>query len=142
MAEVLGIVTSALTIGECAIRLSTDLFIVIRTFKNAPEEIAAIAEEMLSLSDSFQSLADIIKNHHTLCKPELFRNTEKILARYRQVDAELRKLIDTPQSLARLKWCIKKPKAKSLLKKVESIKMLLILELNLIRVAREELTQS
>ena len=83
-------------------------------------------------------LADIINAHQNLCKPALFRNTHSIILRYKQVDAEIKKLIDTPQKLAGLKWLINKPKAKGLLKKVEGIKTALVLELNIIRLAREE----
>ncbi|CAN9278511.1 unnamed protein product [Alternaria alternata] len=49
--------------------------------------------------------------------------------------------IDTPQKLAGLKWLINKPKAKGLLKKVEGIKTALILELNIVRLAREEVVR-
>jgi hypothetical protein len=76
-----------------------------------------------------------------LCKPALFKNTHTIILRYKQVDAEIKKLIDTPQKLAGLQWFINKPKAKGLLKKVEGIKTALILELNIIRLAREEFTR-
>jgi len=88
-----------------------------------------------------QTLADIIRAHQSLCKPALFRNTQKIILRCKQVDAEIKKLIDTPQKLAGLKWLINKPKAKGLLKKVEGIKTALILELNIVRLAREEIVR-
>jgi hypothetical protein len=45
MAEVvgiLGIIASALTVGECAAQLSLALFSVVQTLKNAPKEIADI----------------------------------------------------------------------------------------------------
>jgi hypothetical protein len=83
-------------------------------------------------------LADIINAHRDLCRPALFNNTHSIILRYKQADAEIKELIDTPKKLAGLKWLIKKPKAKGLLKKVEGIKTALVLELNIIRLAREE----
>jgi hypothetical protein len=76
-----------------------------------------------------------------LCKPALFNNTSSIISRYEQVAAEIRLLINKPRSLARLTWPLKKRKAKGLLKKVEGIKSLLILELNVIRLAREEVVR-
>ncbi|KAI4955920.1 hypothetical protein J4E91_000129 [Alternaria rosae] len=57
------------------------------------------------------------------------------------VAAEIRLLINEPQSLAGLKWPLKKPKAKGLLKKVEGIKTALILEINIVRLAREEVNR-
>ncbi|KAA8614836.1 hypothetical protein Alg130_07048 [Pyrenophora tritici-repentis] len=138
MAEAVGVIASALTIGAGAAQLSLALFSVAQTLKNAPVEIAEIAQEIQSLAESLQMLADIIGGHKNLCKPELFERTRSIISRYNEVDAELRKLIDSPHKLARLKWCIKKPKAKSLLKKVEGIKVALVLELNIVRLAREE----
>lgn len=92
------------------------------------------------VSESLQTLADIIRANQNLCKPALFKNTHTIISRYKQVDAEIKKLIDTPRKLAGLQWYINKPKAKGLLKKVEGIKTALILELNIIRLAREEFT--
>ncbi|KAK1911142.1 hypothetical protein P3342_011744 [Pyrenophora teres f. teres] len=84
-------------------------------------------------------LADIIRGHKNLCKPELFERTRSIILRYNEVDAELRKVIDSPHKLTRLKWLIKQSKAKILSKKVEGIKVALVLELNIVRLAREEI---
>ncbi|KAF1833788.1 hypothetical protein BDW02DRAFT_499724 [Decorospora gaudefroyi] len=141
MAEVVGIIASALTVGECAAQLSLALFSVVQTLRNAPKEIADIAEEISLLAESLQTLADIIGAHQNLCKPALFKNTHDIILRYKQFDTEIKKLIDTPGKLAGLKWFINKPKAKGLLKKVEGIKTALVLELNIIRLAREELVR-
>ncbi|KAJ6280395.1 hypothetical protein J3E71DRAFT_200321 [Bipolaris maydis] len=141
MAEVIGIVASAITIGASAAQLSLALFDVAHTIKNAPKQIAEIAEEFSLVSESLQTLADIIRANQNLCKPALFKNTHTIISRYKQVDAEIKKLIDTPRKLAGLQWYINKPKAKGLLKKVEGIKTALILELNIIRLAREEFTR-
>ncbi|KAL1796413.1 hypothetical protein ACET3X_004953 [Alternaria dauci] len=141
MADPLSIIASAITVGASAAQLSLALFSVVQTLKNAPQEIAEIAEEISLLAESLQTLADIIRAHQALCKPTLFRNTQAIILRCKQVDAEIKKLIDTPQKLAGLKWLINKPKAKGLLKKVEGIKTALILELNVVRLAREEVVR-
>jgi hypothetical protein len=93
------------------------------------------------LAESLQALADIIDAHQNLCKPALFKNTHSIILRYKQVDAEIKRLIDTPQKLVGLKWLIQRPKAKGLLKKVEGIKTALVLELNILRLAREEIAR-
>ncbi|KAG9189626.1 hypothetical protein G6011_06494 [Alternaria panax] len=139
MADPLSIIASAITVGASAAQLSLALFSVVQTLRNAPREIAEIAEEISLLAESLQTLADIIRAHQNLCKPALFKNTDAIILRCKQVDAEIKKLIDTPQKLAGLKWLINKPKAKGLLKKVEGIKTALILELNIVRLAREEI---
>jgi len=77
-------------------------------------------------------------SQHNLCQPVLFDNTNVILQQYCKVDKELRKLIEGPKSLARLTWYIKKTKVKSLLKRVEAIKISLTLELTVVQFAREE----
>lgn len=100
------------------------------------------AEELSSISESLQTLADVIDINRNVCRQAIFKNTHIIISRYKQVDAEIKKLIDTPQKLAGLQWYLNKPKAKGLMKKVEGIKVALILELNIIRLAREEFTRS
>lgn len=94
------------------------------------------------LAGSWQTLGEILDVHRDLCKPALLNNTHSIISRYEQVAAEIRLLINEPQSLAGLKWPLKKPKAKGLLKKVEGIKTALILEINIVRLAKEEVNRS
>ncbi|KAH9863353.1 hypothetical protein IAQ61_009630 [Plenodomus lingam] len=144
MAEVVGLVASALTIAgvaASAIQLSQALFSVAHALKNAPYEIAEIAEEIRCLSSSLLTLDEFIIAHQSLFKPALFENTKSILSRYVQVDKELRKLTDDPKKLARLAWYLRRHKAKSLLKKVEGIKTALSLELSIVRLAQEEISR-
>jgi hypothetical protein len=141
MAELVGVVASAITVGASAAQLSLALFSIVQTLKNAPQEMAEIAQEVSLLSGSLLTLGDVLNASRQICKPALFRNTDAILRRYSKVESNIKKLIDTPQKLVRLAWCIQKPKAKSLLKKVEGIKTALTLELNIIQLARAELGQ-
>lgn len=142
MAEPVSLFASAITIGISAAQLSLALFSVAQTLKNAPREIAEIAEEISWLSGTFQQLPDIIRPYQSLCKPALFGILRESLQRYNQLEAQLKLLVDTPQKLARLRWCMKKSQAKSLLKKVESIKSALTLQLQIFQLAREELVRS
>jgi hypothetical protein len=139
MAEVLGIIGSTIAIANSAATLSRALFDVVESIKNARKEIAFIASQLSFLSGSLHTLADVINSQQDVYKPALYANTNSILRQYRLVDGELRKLIDTPRTLARLTWCVKKTKVKSLLREIEAIKTLLTLELNIIQLAREEL---
>ncbi|KAI4712928.1 hypothetical protein J4E89_001906 [Alternaria sp. Ai002NY15] len=136
------VIDSAYSIGASAAQLSLALFGVVQTLKNAPNEIADIADEISLLAGSWQTLGEILDVHRDLCKPALLNNTHSIILRYEQVAAEIRLLINEPQSLAGLKWPLKKPKAKGLLKKVEGIKTALILEINIVRLAKEEVNRS
>jgi hypothetical protein len=138
MAEILGIIGSSIAVANSAASLSRALFDVVEILRNTRKEIADIAEQLSFLSASLHLLADVIQAQATLCKPALFTNTNAILRQYSYVDNELRKLIETPQSLARLMWIVKRTKVKTLLKKIEAIKTLLTLELNIIQLAREE----
>jgi hypothetical protein len=130
--------------AQGAAQLSKVVFKVVLTFKNAPKEMAVIARELSHFSGSLQTLADIIGHCETLCKPEFFDSTKTIILGYRQVEADLRRLIDTdtPDKLLKLRWCIQKPKAKNLLKRIEGIKSALTLELLILQLAREQMVQT
>ena len=150
----ISIIASAITIGASAAQLSLALSIVVGTLKNAPKEIADIgrqislvsayniliklADEISLLAGSLQTLGEILGTHQNLCKPAFFANTRAIISRYEGVAAEIRLLISRRRSLVRLKWLSNKIKVKGLLKKIEGIKTLLVLELSVIRLAREE----
>ncbi|KAH4259909.1 hypothetical protein HBI04_190300 [Parastagonospora nodorum] len=138
MAEIIGVIGSTIAIANSAAQLSRALFDIVQTFKNAREEIADIAHQLQILGGTLHSLWNIMHSQHNLCQPVLFDNTNAILHQYCKVDKELRKLIDGPKSLARLTWYIKKTKVKSLLKRVEAIKISLALELTVVQFAREE----
>ncbi|KAH9868490.1 hypothetical protein J1614_007562 [Plenodomus biglobosus] len=142
MAEVVGVIAFALTIAgvaASAIQLSQALFSVAQALKNAPHKIAEIAEEIHCLSSSLLILDEFLTVHQSLYKPALFENIKFTLARYVQVDKELRKLTDHSKKLARLAFCFKRQKAKSLQKKVESIKSALTLQLNIVQLTQEEI---
>jgi hypothetical protein len=138
MAEIVGIIGSAIAVANSAGALSRALFDIVETIKNARKEIAEIAQQLHILSGTLHTLWDIMRTQPSLCRPVLFHNTEVILNQYRQVEKELRNLIDGPKNIARLTWYIVKPKVKALLKKVEAIKASLTLELIVVQLAREE----
>lgn len=130
--------------AQGAAKLSEVIFKVVLTFKNAPKEMAIIARELSLFSGSLQTLADVINHFETLCKPKFFASTKTIIHGYMQVEADLRKLIDKDTSEKRLKfrWCMQKPKAKNLLKRIEGIKSALTLELLILQLAKEEVVRA
>ena len=138
MAEIVGLVASALTVGEAAAQLALALFKVTRAVKNAPKEMEEIAEEITGLSASLMVLADILDSHRALCKQKLLDHAGSILQRFGGIRADLDNLTRGRGKLKRLKWFFNGPKAKGLLKKVDGIKTSLNLLLNLIHLAREQ----
>lgn len=138
MAEVVGIIGSAIAIANSAATLSRALYEIVETIHNARREIADIAQQLQLLSGTLHMLWDYTHSQRHLCRPGLFHNTNAILEQYLQVDKDLRELVKTPKNLARLTWYIKQTKVKSLLKKVEAIKTSLSLALHVIQLAREE----
>lgn len=130
--------------AQGAAQLSKVVFKVVATFKNAPQQMALIARGLSQFSGSLQTLADIINHCEKLCKPKFFESIKDILSGYRQVEADLRKLIDTGTSdkLLKLRWCMQKPKAKDLLKRIEGIKIALTLELLILQLAKEQVIQT
>lgn len=138
MAEIFGVISASFTVAESAVILSRALFNVVEALKNARKEVRDIADQLSHLSGSLHTLADIMRSQQELCKPALFKNTKAIIARYYDVEAELKSLLVNPRSLARLSWCIKRTKVKSLLKNIEAIKSSIILELHVVQLAKEE----
>jgi DNA repair ATPase RecN len=142
MADPLSIVASAITVAATAANISKGLFTIAETLKNAPREIADIAEDISIQSQSLVTLAEVIEAHKSLCKPDLYKQIDVILRRFKQVEEELKKLTCSRKKLERLQWFFRKPKAKALLCKIEVIKNSLILELNIVRLAADEVKRS
>lgn len=141
MAEPVGIIASAITIAGTAAQLSLALFKVAQTFKHAPEEISEIALEISSLSNSLNTLVDALQTCQHLCTPILFQELDSVLERFKKIEKQLKDLTSDrgSRTLSRLKWFFDGPKAKSLLKKVESVKTALTLMLTIMRVTAEQL---
>ncbi|KAF2867998.1 hypothetical protein BDV95DRAFT_610419 [Massariosphaeria phaeospora] len=139
MAEPVSIIASAIAIGAAAAQLSLALFKIAQTFKHAPEEILDIAEEMSTLSESLNVLVDVLHACDKLCKPKLFEQIDSIYNRFNAIRDQLFALTGASgKKLRRLKWFFNGPKAKSLLKKVESIKSALTLVITIVRLAIDE----
>lgn len=129
--------------AQGAAHLSKVVFKVVSTFKNAPKEMAAIARELSQFSGSLHTLADIIDRYETLCKPAAFESIRTIIRGYRELETDLKKIIDTdtPEKLLKLRWCMQKPKAKNILRRIEGIKAALTLELVVFQLAKEQVTR-
>ena len=145
MADPLSIIASAITIGEVGAHLSLALFKVARTIKNARREIAEIAQEMSVMSYTLMILADVLRENHNLCEPELFEQIFSAISRFKDVEAQIKGITDSEtrqtkrgRALKRSTWLLHGPKARGLLTKVESIKSALILALNIVQIASEE----
>ncbi|KAF2790029.1 hypothetical protein K505DRAFT_377814 [Melanomma pulvis-pyrius CBS 109.77] len=140
MADPLSIIASAITVGATAAQLSLALFNITQTIRNAPEEISEIAQEISTLSASLVVLGEVLHWHQDICKPELFEQIRSTLCRFHPVEEQLNRLTKRTR-LKSLKWFFRGPKAKGLLKKVESVKSALNLILNIIRLAAEATTR-
>lgn len=142
MVEPISLIASAITVAGTGTQLASILFNVAQSLKNAPAEIAELADEVSTLSRSLMSLADTIETNQALCKPALFLQTESILCRFKLVEEELKELTKKRRTLERWRWVLRRPKAKVLMVKIESIKSALALELNIIQLAKEEVKRS
>lgn len=137
MAEARPIIDYALGASESAAQLSLALFRVTQTLDQAPQGIADIAEEISLLAGSLQTLAHVVEGNERICRHALFQNTLAILQRYDEIDRELKELFDAEEGL-KLMWETKQPKLKGILRTAEGINTALNLELNIIRLAKEE----
>jgi len=131
------VVASALTIGEVAAQLSLALFRVAQAIKNAPKEMAVIGEEISSISPSLAVLDDLLQYSRDLCRDSLQASVHSILTRFKQVEHDITKLINSRGKLGRIKWFFKETKARDLLRNLEGIKNSLNLVINIIRLANE-----
>ncbi|KAF2648471.1 hypothetical protein K491DRAFT_784054 [Lophiostoma macrostomum CBS 122681] len=138
MAELIGILASAATIAELGAQSSLALFEVVRTIKNAREEIAQIAAEMSDLSGTVVMLQHLLNAYQQLYTPVLLTRVQSILDRFYQVDTDLKKLTGKKKKLKSLRWFFEGPKAKGLLRKVEGIKSSLSLVINIILLAADQ----
>ena len=138
MAEIIGIIGTAITVANSAATLSCALFDFVETIKNARKEIAYIAQQLSLLSGSLLLLTEVVESQQSLCSPKLFQNTAAVLKQYGQVEIEIRKLLERPRTLT---WFVKKVKVKPLLQEIEAIKTLLSLQLSIIQLARTEVSQ-
>ena len=128
---------------EAAAQLSKVAYKFVQTYKNAKKEMSVIARELTQFSGSLQTLVDVINNCSPICKPEFFSSLQSILLSYRQVETELKSLIvDNGGTLLKPRWCMRKPKAKKLIKQIDAIKAALNLELNVLQFARSEMFQT
>ncbi|KAF3000718.1 hypothetical protein E8E13_003089 [Curvularia kusanoi] len=142
MAEVVGLVASAITLGATAhgaAKLSEVVFKAVSTFKNAPEEMKAIARELSLFSNSLDALADIVDRYRKLCLPLYFKNLDIVMSGYAEIEGGLKKLLDTTSSktFEKFRWLRNKPKAQDLLKKIESTRIVLSLEVGILNLAKE-----
>lgn len=130
--------------AEGAAQLSSVVFKVVSTFRNAPQEMAAIANGLLQFSESLHTLAEIIDQYQTLYKPAALESIKTTMRGYKELEVDLKKLIDTDthEKLKKLRWCMQKPKAKNLLKRIESIKQGLTLQLAILQLAKNEATRA
>ncbi|KAF3049171.1 hypothetical protein E8E11_008717 [Didymella keratinophila] len=138
MAEAIGLAASAVTLAATAhgaAKLATAIFKVTSTFRNARKEMADIAQRLAQFSSSLQVLSEILSNNELLCKPTLWANTKNIIHGWNQVEAQLKRLLETPSGLQRLIWTIKKPMARSLLKNIECIEKALMMQLSVLQLA-------
>ena len=67
---------------------------------------------------------------------------EVILLRFSKVEEGLKRLTSSRQNIKSLIWFFRKPRAKTLMIKIEGIKTSLALELNIVRLASVEVKRS
>jgi hypothetical protein len=141
MADPLSIIASAITVAGTAAQLSLTLFKVGQTIRHAPEEISEIALEISSLSNSLNVLVDELQACQHLCRPKLFQEMHSVSQRFKKIEDQLIDLTsDRDGKISRMKWFFDSSKAKSLLKKVESVKSALTLMLVTMRVTAEQVS--
>lgn len=130
--------------AQGAAELSKVLLKVVSTYRHARKEMGIIARDLSEFSGSLQLLADTVERYQALCKPDYFDSTKAIISGYRQIEADLKELVNTDKSgkLLNLTWLMKKPKAKDLLKRVAAVKSALTLNLSVLLFAKDQIVQS
>ncbi|KAF2007451.1 hypothetical protein P154DRAFT_592854 [Amniculicola lignicola CBS 123094] len=138
MADPVSIVASAITVATTAAQLSRCLFEFADAIKNARDEIADTAMQIYELSGSFMVLSDLLRVYHSLCSSELLQNIHSMLSRFGDIEKQIKDLTNRDKKLKTLRWFFRGPKARELLKKVESIKTGLLVVLNIMRFAADQ----
>ena len=127
----LSIIASIAGIATAGAQLSNTLFRLIRTVRNAPQEIQKIAIEMSGLTITLEHLRDILKQGQSYTKPVFFESVRNVVKNIQATQQEISKMVTDQTIFARLKWL----KAARFLADIDKHKVTLTLQITILSAA-------
>jgi hypothetical protein len=127
MADPLSVTASAITVITTCSTCAKNLFDLIQCLRNAPDELQALSNDVNALKAVLHNIGDVcgLVEEGSLSTISFLNTASKQLAEAREILGELDEMLK--ESLAwklsdRLKWILKKTRAKTLRGKVKDIK--------------------
>ncbi|KAF5001169.1 hypothetical protein FGRMN_1193 [Fusarium graminum] len=125
------IIASIAGIATAGVQISNTLFRLVKTYRNAPTEIRAMAIEMAGLTVTLEHLRDILNTGHSYTRPLFFEGVRHVIKNIQSTQQEIHKMIDDRTILARFKWL----KSKRLLSDIDKHKVTLTLQITILSAA-------
>lgn len=118
----LSVIASIAGISTAGVALSRAIYDAISSIRNAPKEVSSIAKGLCDLSVVLGELRRVLKDGQDVYRRKLIRRVASAMRRVGRVQSEIRELLDSTGTLAKLKWAFRKSRAKELLYAIESYK--------------------
>ncbi|KAM0355143.1 hypothetical protein ACHAPU_001004 [Fusarium lateritium] len=125
------IIASIAGITTAGVQISSTLFRLVKTYRNAPAEIRAMAIEMAGLTVTLEHLRDILDTGHSFTKPLFFEGVKHVIKNIQSTQQEIHKMVDDQTILARFKWL----KSRRLLSDIDKHKVTLTLQITILSAA-------
>jgi Fungal N-terminal domain of STAND proteins len=137
----LSILASATSICAAGVAAATALSSLASRIKHAPKEIAMLSQTMLDLSIVLDNIKECVDNHPGFYKPELVQVVKSSIWQFKKQQDAVKKLLKrcskNKKSLKRIAWMMSEPKARSILLKLDGLKITLNTVLLALTVARQ-----
>jgi hypothetical protein len=135
----LSVISGVAGVATAGAALSSALFQLIATIRDAPREMIDIAHSIRDLSSVLRELRRILRRGKGLFKDSLFRAVRSATNRIRGIHEDIDELLDpSGGGLARVIWAFRKSKATKLLAQIESHKSTVHLMATTMLLAMEE----
>ncbi|KAF5666633.1 hypothetical protein FHETE_6132 [Fusarium heterosporum] len=118
-------------IATAAVQISNTLFRLVKTYRNAPTEIRAMAIEMAGLTVTLEHLRDILNTGQSYTRPLFFEGVRHVIKNIQSTQQEIHKMVDDRTILAKFKWL----KSKRLLSDMDKHKVTLTLQITILSAA-------
>jgi len=133
--EPLSSLTAIAGVVTAGVKLSTSLYDLISSIRDAPKDMAEIARGISETAIVMQQIRRILRDRRELFKRRLLRTIDSAVKRINEVQKEVRQLVDRCDGTARLLWVFRKSTVALLLRKIEGHKSTINLVLHLMMLA-------
>ncbi|CRK33559.1 hypothetical protein BN1708_006058 [Verticillium longisporum] len=137
MADPLSITASVIGVVTAGFAISSSLYHIVDSFKEAPKEILAFASDIHLTSTMLQSVCELIDLHRSLYKAQLLNVIKDLRWRFKQIQDVIAKCPQPGHKslLSRFKFLFMNQRITGLMKKLEGVKHTMSLTLSIAQLA-------